>query len=112
MALARAALLPGRRAHGAALALPRHLLRCVCTTTPAAAAAGKDLPDFPMARPSAGDPPREYARLRQECPVGRAKLFDGTPIWLITKLKVGTGSGGRPGGMKERKKRIREQAHR
>jgi hypothetical protein len=33
------------------------------------------------------EPPAEYARLRRECPVARAKLFDGTPIWMVTKLK-------------------------
>eukprot|EP00775_Hariotina_reticulata_P010929 gene10929-11084_t len=41
---------------------------------------------FPFSRPAAAQPPLEYAKLRSACPVSTAKLFDGSPIWLITKL--------------------------
>ncbi|KAL4423466.1 hypothetical protein ABPG77_005418 [Micractinium sp. CCAP 211/92] len=43
--------------------------------------------EFPFARPRTHEPPAEYAMLRQQCPVAQAKLFDGSPIWLLTKLK-------------------------
>ncbi len=43
-------------------------------------------PAFPFSRPAAGEPPKEYAQLRRGgCPVSRARLFDGSPIWLITR---------------------------
>ncbi|PRW58572.1 cytochrome P450 55A3 isoform B [Chlorella sorokiniana] len=42
-------------------------------------------PSFPMMRPEASVPPEEYAKLRKTCPVSKAKLFDGSDIWLITK---------------------------
>jgi cytochrome P450 len=44
-------------------------------------------PSFPFARPHGTEPPKEYAELRSKCPVARAKLFDGSNIWLITKHK-------------------------
>eukprot|EP00887_Chlorella_sp_A99_P004881 scaffold4.g4881.t1 len=48
-------------------------------------AGGPDLPNFSFSRPSGTEPTAEYARLRKECPVAQAPLFDGSPIWLITK---------------------------
>lgn len=45
------------------------------------------LPSFPFARPAATDPPAEYAALRSKCPISRAKLFDGSPVWLVARLK-------------------------
>ena len=32
---------------------------------------------FPFARPQAAEPPAEYAKLRSQCPMSQAKLFDG-----------------------------------
>lgn len=46
-----------------------------------------DTPNFPFKRPAADQPPAEYAKLRRECPVAKARLFDGSDMWLITKLK-------------------------
>ena len=34
-----------------------------------------ELPAFPFARPSNGHPPEDYASLRRECPVSKAKLW-------------------------------------
>lgn len=42
---------------------------------------------FPFARPEGSQPPAEYATLRKTCPFSQAKLFDGTPIWMLSKLK-------------------------
>ncbi|KAF6261839.1 cytochrome P450, nitric oxide reductase [Scenedesmus sp. NREL 46B-D3] len=46
-----------------------------------------DTPSFPFMRPAADQPPAEYAKLRSKCPVSKARLFDGSDVWLITKLK-------------------------
>lgn len=45
-----------------------------------------DLASFPFARPSGTDPPTEYAKLRQQCPISKARLFD-RDVWLVTKMK-------------------------
>ncbi|GBF95475.1 cytochrome P450 [Raphidocelis subcapitata] len=42
---------------------------------------------FPFARPAAAEPPVEFGQLLASgCPL-RAKLFDGTPVWLLAKMK-------------------------
>ncbi|MFC0541732.1 cytochrome P450 [Kutzneria chonburiensis] len=45
-----------------------------------------DLPAFPMqkAKGCPLDPPPEYAELRTERPVAKARLWDGKEVWLIT----------------------------
>ncbi|GAA4868690.1 cytochrome P450 [Saccharopolyspora cebuensis] len=42
---------------------------------------------FPMPRPAGCpfDPPAEFARLREQEPVARAVLPDGSPVWLLTR---------------------------
>ncbi|RMZ82626.1 hypothetical protein DV738_g1481, partial [Chaetothyriales sp. CBS 135597] len=57
-------------------------------------------PAFPFARPAGDTPSCEYARLRDEAPVSRVTLWDGSNPWLITRhemvqkvLAVGDGSG-------------------
>ncbi|GAB4814037.1 hypothetical protein N2152v2_001083 [Parachlorella kessleri] len=42
-------------------------------------------PEASVARPHDGEPPSEFAELRNKCPVATAKLFDDSDIWLITK---------------------------
>lgn len=49
--------------------------------------ASKEAPNFPFKRPSADLPPEEYAKLRKECPISKAALFDGSTAWLITRHK-------------------------
>ncbi|MTD58851.1 cytochrome P450 [Amycolatopsis pithecellobii] len=39
---------------------------------------------YPMPRPQPMHPPREYAELRQQCPVARHLLPSGRPVWLVT----------------------------
>jgi cytochrome P450 len=45
-----------------------------------------DLPAFPMQKATGCplDPPPEYAELRTERPVAKARLWDGKEVWLIT----------------------------
>jgi cytochrome P450 len=45
-----------------------------------------DLPSFPMAKAKGCplDPPPEYAQLRAERPVAKARLWDGKEVWLVT----------------------------
>lgn len=42
---------------------------------------------FPFARLNPLDPPPEYARLRSEAPMARAKLYNGEEVWLVTRWK-------------------------
>lgn len=50
--------------------------------------------EFPFARPRTYEPPAEYAQLRQQCPVAKAKLFDGerteTRLPRYTSPKIAT----------------------
>ncbi|QIS03256.1 cytochrome P450 [Nocardia brasiliensis] len=41
-------------------------------------------PVFPMRRPSPFELPADYHAMREGCPVGRATLRDGAPVWLVT----------------------------
>ncbi|HJP75106.1 MAG TPA: cytochrome P450 [Pseudonocardiaceae bacterium] len=41
--------------------------------------------DFPLARRCPLDPPDEYARLRAEEPITKAKLATGQEVWLVTQ---------------------------
>lgn len=43
-----------------------------------------DLPDFPVPRTDPFGVPPEYARLRDEQPVSRVRLPDGSEAWLVT----------------------------
>lgn len=43
------------------------------------------LPAYPMTRPDPLAPPPEFAVLRQEEPVSRVRLYDGTVAWLVTE---------------------------
>jgi cytochrome P450 len=46
-----------------------------------------DIPAFPMARGRCPfDPPPELGRLRAEAPVSRARLWDGSTAWLVTRF--------------------------
>ncbi|KAL4898893.1 hypothetical protein BDW74DRAFT_164275 [Aspergillus multicolor] len=52
------------------------------------AASTSKLPKYPFARPEKSvDPPAELKKLRQQCPVSRIQLFDGTPGWIVTRYK-------------------------
>ncbi|KAL4939112.1 hypothetical protein BDV06DRAFT_199492 [Aspergillus oleicola] len=45
-----------------------------------------ELPQYPFARlEKSYDPPAELKRLRDEGPVHRIQLFDGTPAWIVTR---------------------------
>lgn len=44
-----------------------------------------DVPSFPMARTSPLRPPPEYAQLRKEHPISKAKMWDGSLVWLVTR---------------------------
>ena len=44
-----------------------------------------DLPAFPLPRRCPFDPPAEYTERRDEQPVLRVRLPDGTPAWLVTR---------------------------
>ncbi|KAI3427183.1 hypothetical protein D9Q98_007120 [Chlorella vulgaris] len=58
------------------------------TSETASVQADNDLPSFPFARPSGYEPAAEYAEIRaSKCPMAKAKLFDGSPIWMATKLE-------------------------
>ncbi|KAL4925705.1 cytochrome P450 [Aspergillus undulatus] len=51
-------------------------------------ASTSDLPKFPFARPEKSyDPPSDLKRLRDQGPVDRIQLFDGTPAWIVTRHK-------------------------
>jgi cytochrome P450 len=43
-----------------------------------------DVPAFPMKRDCPFDPPPELTRIRDECPVSRVRLWDGSRPWLVT----------------------------
>jgi cytochrome P450 len=43
------------------------------------------IPAFPFARTTPLDPPPIYATLRAESPITRARLWDGSVVWLITR---------------------------
>jgi cytochrome P450 len=43
-----------------------------------------DVPVFPVSAPDPLGIPAEYERLRSERPVGRARLEDGSEVWLVT----------------------------
>jgi hypothetical protein len=38
-----------------------------------------------MARSCPLRPPSEYGRLRKEDPVSKAKIWDGSLVWLVTR---------------------------
>lgn len=40
---------------------------------------------FPIPRSETFQPPKEYIRLRQECPISKVKLFDNSEAWLLSK---------------------------
>jgi cytochrome P450 len=42
---------------------------------------------YPMTRTCPFDPPPEYARLRQDDPFARVRLWDGTTPWLLTRYE-------------------------
>lgn len=44
-----------------------------------------DIPDFPFAKPDPLDPPAEWARLREQCPVARVRMPSGDEVSLITR---------------------------
>ncbi|GAA1515573.1 cytochrome P450 [Nocardioides humi] len=60
-----------------------------CPVSGPSAAADVDLAralDTPFPWPRGRfDPPAEYGALREKCPVARAKLADGRPVWLVTR---------------------------
>ena len=43
------------------------------------------VPSFPMTRSSPLRSPTEYARLRKEHPISKAKIWDGSLVWLVTR---------------------------
>lgn len=42
------------------------------------------LPGFPMNRECPYHPPAGYTTLREQGPIGRVKLYDGRPAWVVT----------------------------
>ncbi|CAF4221831.1 unnamed protein product, partial [Rotaria sp. Silwood2] len=42
-------------------------------------------PTFPMARTLPLRPPPDYAKLRKENPISKAKMWDGNLVWLVTR---------------------------
>src|ERR1700729_3701551 len=42
---------------------------------------------YPMRRTCPFDPPPEYARLRQDDPITRVRLWDGSTPWLLTRYE-------------------------
>ncbi|KAL5046347.1 hypothetical protein BDW71DRAFT_65374 [Aspergillus fruticulosus] len=52
------------------------------------AASKSELPKYPFARPDRSvDPPAELKKLRQQGPIHRIQLFDGTAAWIVTRHK-------------------------
>jgi 20-oxo-5-O-mycaminosyltylactone 23-monooxygenase/pentalenic acid synthase len=54
------------------------------TAAGTSAAAPGEYPAFPMARKCPFDPPPEYAALRAQGQLVKAKLWNGKPTWLVT----------------------------
>nr|Q9ZHQ1.2 RecName: Full=20-oxo-5-O-mycaminosyltylactone 23-monooxygenase; AltName: Full=Cytochrome P-450 monooxygenase TylH1 [Streptomyces fradiae] len=48
-------------------------------------AAGRRSIAWPVARTCPFSPPEQYAALRAEEPIARAELWDGAPVWLISR---------------------------
>ncbi|CAF0938866.1 unnamed protein product [Rotaria sordida] len=44
-----------------------------------------DVSTFPMPRTLPLRPPPDYARLRKENPISKAKIWDGSLVWLVTR---------------------------
>ncbi|GHH86907.1 cytochrome P450 [Streptomyces sulfonofaciens] len=59
------------------------------TETTVAATATEAPLDYPMPRASGCpfDPPPQLARLREEAPFSRARIWDGTTAWLVTRYE-------------------------
>ena len=60
--------------------------------TPTTITAGQDAapsaePGYPMPRTCPFDPPAELTRLREEEPVSRIRLWDGSSPWLVTRYE-------------------------
>ncbi|CAF3699078.1 unnamed protein product [Rotaria socialis] len=46
---------------------------------------GAHIPNFPMARTQPLRPPPDYARFRKENPILKAKMWDDSLVWLVTR---------------------------
>ena len=44
-------------------------------------------PKFPFSRPSGTNPPVEYAKLRQQCPLSQVRLWDDSKMWMVVRHK-------------------------
>lgn len=67
-----------------ASANPAGDLREAMSTLVGRTTSSTELPVFPLPRRYPLDPPEEYLRAGEKCPVNRVRLFDGAEAWLVT----------------------------
>lgn len=48
----------------------------------------QELPTYPMRRPDPLAPPPDFKRLREEQPVAKVQLWDGSTAWLVTSYEL------------------------
>src|SRR5215216_1448034 len=45
----------------------------------------EELARWPFPRENPALPPQEYARRREQCPISKVRLWDGSEAWLLTR---------------------------